>query len=77
MQKKVLTVKEFYETTEDLFALEKLGESLDGPLPITVPDIHRPGKVYVTTFGGSVWHGPARGDPHAPEDWQPKLPPRK
>jgi photosystem II stability/assembly factor-like uncharacterized protein len=25
-------------------------------------------KVYVTTFGGGVWHGPARGDPKAPED---------
>jgi photosystem II stability/assembly factor-like uncharacterized protein len=24
--------------------------------------------IYVTTFGGSVWHGPARGDPHATED---------
>jgi HPr kinase/phosphorylase len=43
MQKKVLTVKEFYEGTEDLFSLERLGDSLDGPLPITVPDIHRPG----------------------------------
>ena len=43
MQKKVLTVKEFYELTGDLFSLELLSESLDGPLPITVPDIHRPG----------------------------------
>src|SRR5207247_1863854 len=24
--------------------------------------------IYVTTFGGSVWHGPAAGDPDAPED---------
>ncbi len=24
--------------------------------------------VYITTFGGSVWHGPAAGDPDAPED---------
>ena len=26
------------------------------------------GKIYVTTFGGSVWHGPAGGDANAPED---------
>jgi photosystem II stability/assembly factor-like uncharacterized protein len=25
-------------------------------------------KIYVTTFGGSVWHGPAAGDPDATED---------
>ena len=25
-------------------------------------------KIYVTTFGGSVWHGPASGDPSAVED---------
>jgi photosystem II stability/assembly factor-like uncharacterized protein len=25
-------------------------------------------KIYVTTFGGSVWHGPAAGDPTATED---------
>jgi len=24
--------------------------------------------IYVTTFGGSVWYGPAQGDPTAPED---------
>jgi photosystem II stability/assembly factor-like uncharacterized protein len=33
-----------------------------------VPDLADPGKVYVTTFGGSVWHGPATGDPAAVED---------
>ncbi len=27
-----------------------------------------PEKVYITTFGGSVWHGPAAGDPDAVED---------
>jgi photosystem II stability/assembly factor-like uncharacterized protein len=27
-----------------------------------------PAKIYITTFGGSVWHGPAAGDPHATED---------
>ena len=25
-------------------------------------------KIYITTYGGSVWHGPAAGDPLAPED---------
>jgi hypothetical protein len=27
-----------------------------------------PAQVYITTFGGSVWHGPAAGDPNAVED---------
>jgi photosystem II stability/assembly factor-like uncharacterized protein len=25
-------------------------------------------KIYIATFGNSVWHGPAAGDPKAPED---------
>jgi hypothetical protein len=25
-------------------------------------------QIYITTFGGSVWHGPAAGDPNAVED---------
>lgn len=33
-----------------------------------VPDPHDERQVYITTFGGSVWRGPAAGDPHAPED---------
>jgi photosystem II stability/assembly factor-like uncharacterized protein len=33
-----------------------------------VPDPADPSKVYITTFGGSVWHGPAAGDPNATED---------
>ena len=33
-----------------------------------IPDANDPSKIYVTTFGGSVWHGPAAGDPTAPED---------
>ena len=33
-----------------------------------IPDPMDPEKIYVTTFGGSVWHGPAAGDPDAPED---------
>ena len=36
-----------------------------------IPDPLDPGKVYVTTFGGSVWHGPAAGDPAAVEDVVP------
>jgi len=33
-----------------------------------IPDPNDPAKIYVTTYGGSVWHGPAAGDPKAPED---------
>ncbi len=33
-----------------------------------VPDPRDPALIYVTTFGGSVWHGPAAGDPSATED---------
>ena len=33
-----------------------------------IPDPRDAAKVYITTFGGSVWHGPAAGDPNAPED---------
>jgi photosystem II stability/assembly factor-like uncharacterized protein len=36
-----------------------------------VPDAVDPAMVYVTTFGGGVWHGPATGDPAAPEDRLP------
>lgn len=32
------------------------------------PDPHNRGMIYVSTFGGSVWYGPAKGDPRAPED---------
>jgi hypothetical protein len=24
--------------------------------------------IYITTFGGSLWYGPAAGDPKAPQD---------
>ena len=30
-----------------------------------VPDPASPDLVYVTTYGGGVWHGPAAGDPSA------------
>src|SRR5471032_2971426 len=33
-----------------------------------IPDPADAGKIYITTFGGSVWHGPAAGDPRAAED---------
>ncbi len=33
-----------------------------------VPDPRDAALVYVTTFGGSVWHGPAAGDPTSSED---------
>lgn len=36
-----------------------------------IPDPTRPGMIYVTTFGGSVWHGPAAGDPNAGGDTVP------
>ncbi|MFB3921535.1 MAG: WD40/YVTN/BNR-like repeat-containing protein [Terriglobia bacterium] len=33
-----------------------------------IPDLQNPDLIYITTYGGSVWHGPAAGDPHAVED---------
>jgi photosystem II stability/assembly factor-like uncharacterized protein len=33
-----------------------------------IPDPNDASKIYVMTFGGSVWHGPALGDPKAVED---------
>ncbi len=33
-----------------------------------IPDPVDPTQIYITTFGGSLWHGPATGDPHAQED---------
>ena len=36
-----------------------------------IPDPKDASKIYVTTFGGSVWHGPAVGDPTAAEDVVP------
>ena len=38
-----------------------------------IPDPYDAHKVYVTTFGGSVWYGPARGDPDAVEDILTRL----
>ena len=33
-----------------------------------IPDPATPDKVYIITFGGGVWHGPAKGDINALED---------
>lgn len=33
-----------------------------------MPDPVFPDKIFVSTFGGSVWYGPADGDPEAPDD---------
>ena len=33
-----------------------------------VPDPRDPEMVFVTTFGGGVWYGPAKGDPEATDD---------
>jgi len=38
-----------------------------------IPDPLDAGGIYITTFGGSVWHGPAAGDPQAPEDLLDRL----
>ena len=33
-----------------------------------------PSKIYITTYGGSVWHGPAAGDPNSSEDITTPVP---
>ena len=33
-----------------------------------IPDPADSSRIYITTFGSSVWHGPATGDPKAVED---------
>ncbi|MFC1544929.1 WD40/YVTN/BNR-like repeat-containing protein, partial [Gemmatimonadota bacterium] len=30
-----------------------------------IPDLHNPGMIYLTTFGGGLFHGPGDGDPQA------------
>jgi len=32
------------------------------------PDPRNQHMIFVTTFGGGVWYGPAKGDPEATED---------
>jgi HPr kinase/phosphorylase len=43
MEKKTLSVEEFFESNKESLSLEFLNDVVKGPLPITVPDIHRPG----------------------------------
>jgi HPr kinase/phosphorylase len=43
MREKVLSVKDFFESNAGTLVLEHLNDHLDGPLPITMSDIHRPG----------------------------------
>ena len=33
-----------------------------------IPDPYNASMIYITTFGGSLWYGPAAGDPKAPQD---------
>lgn len=33
-----------------------------------LPDPDNPENIYILTFGGGVWHGPAKGDPNAGDD---------
>lgn len=33
-----------------------------------IVDPHRANRIFVTTFGGGIWYGPATGDPNAAED---------
>ena len=39
-----------------------------------IPDPFDPASIYITTYGGSVWNGPAAGDPQAPEDISTPVP---
>jgi HPr kinase/phosphorylase len=43
MEKKTLSVEEFFESNKESLSLAFLNDVVKGPLPITVPDIHRPG----------------------------------
>lgn len=37
------------------------------------PDPRDPEKIFIITFGGGVWYGPAKGDVYAPEDIQDSI----
>lgn len=37
------------------------------------PDPRDPEKIFIITFGGGIWYGPAAGDEHAAEDILPPL----
>jgi photosystem II stability/assembly factor-like uncharacterized protein len=40
-----------------------------------MPDLEDPGMVYVSTFGGGVWHGASSGDKRRPDIATPELEP--
>ena len=40
-----------------------------------MPDLEDPNMIYITTFGGGVWHGAASGDKRRPDIATPKLAP--
>jgi hypothetical protein len=37
-------------------------------------DENNPSKIYIDTYGGGVWHGPAAGDPNAQPDVMTPIP---
>lgn len=39
-----------------------------------IPDPADDAKIYITTYGGGLWHGPAAGDPNALEDDRTPVP---
>jgi hypothetical protein len=39
-----------------------------------IPDPNDATKIYITTYGGGLWHGPATGDPDAKEDILTQVP---
>lgn len=39
-----------------------------------IVDPNHPSMIYIATYGGSVWYGPAAGDPTAPEDIETPVP---
>jgi len=40
-----------------------------------MPDLEDPGMVYISTFGGGVWHGPSKGGRRRPDIATPELEP--
>ncbi|HMH12933.1 MAG TPA: hypothetical protein VK578_07475 [Edaphobacter sp.] len=40
-----------------------------------MPDLNDPGMIYISTFGGGVWHGASKGDTRRPDIATPELEP--
>jgi photosystem II stability/assembly factor-like uncharacterized protein len=40
-----------------------------------MPDLEDPRRIYISTFGGGVWHGPSIGGKHRPDIATPELAP--